>query len=119
MRLKFHGENLNMRSSGSAGKGSKYKGCPITCQAGTGVIPLGGQHHAPTSLLPGMRHGTYVQEVWWTLGSVWVRPESIATTRVRTPVLLCRLRHQVEAAKISRQPAHESDEVVSRTHRPP
>jgi hypothetical protein len=44
-----------------------------------------------------------VQEAWWTLSSVWVRLENTVTTRVRTPVFLCRLRHQVEAARISGQ----------------
>jgi hypothetical protein len=44
-----------------------------------------------------------VQEAWWTLRSVWVRLENTATTRVRTPLFLFRLRHQVEAARISGQ----------------
>jgi len=48
-----------MRSPGSAGKGTKDKCCPVTCQACIGVIALGDQHHAPTSLPPGRRHGTY------------------------------------------------------------
>jgi len=47
-----------MRSPGSAGKGAKDKGCPVTCQAGIGVISLGGQHHAPTPLPPWRRRGT-------------------------------------------------------------
>ena len=62
-----------MRSPGSADKGAKHKGCPVTCQAGIGVRALGGQHRAHTSSSPGRRHGAYCTGglVGLEVGLVW------------------------------------------------
>jgi hypothetical protein len=90
-KMKVSRRKCKYASPGSTDKGAKNKGCPVTCQASIGFIALGGQQHAPTSSSPGRRHGTYVQEAWWALSSVWAGSENVAPTKVRAPVLLCRL----------------------------
>jgi hypothetical protein len=73
------------------------KGSPVTCQVDRGKIEVqlysfttlaleegGGQDHTLATLFPGKRPSSHSTRAGWPLGVVWIGPESLANTRIRT-----------------------------------
>ena len=65
----------------------KGKGCPVTCQAGTQGLQRYSSTHARPRLLYHQERDPVrtLEKAWWVSGLVWMGPENLTPTWVRTP----------------------------------